>query len=162
MATHQTNHPAPPLEHLKAQLHIDERLAPLEALNLARPQSGWIRTIRTALRMTQAELAAILQINQKSLHALEISEAQTKIRLESLEKVADALDCDLVYALVPRDTLHSHYRNRARKIMSARTRSIENTMELENQAMKFSQNYIEEQTDKLIARDFVHWGRNIK
>ena len=157
-----TNNPAPPPEHLKAQLHIDEQLAPLKALNLARPQSGWIRTIRTALRMTQAELAAILQINQKSLHALEISEAQTKIRLESLEKVADALDCDLVYALVPRDTLHSHYRNRARKIMSARIRSVENTMELENQAMKFSQNYIEEQTDKLIARDFVHWGRNIK
>ena len=110
--------------------------------------------------MTQAELAAILQINQKSLHALEISEAQKKIRLESLEKVADALDCDLVYALVPRDTLHSHYRGRARKIMTARIRSIENTMELENQAMKFSQDYIEKQTDELIAGDFVHWRSN--
>ena len=52
------------LKHLKAQLHIDERLAPLKALNLTRPQSGWIRTIRTALRMTQVELAAILQINR--------------------------------------------------------------------------------------------------
>lgn len=155
-----TNNPAPPPEHLKAQLHIDEQLAPLKALNLARPQSGWIRTIRTALRMTQAELAAILQINQKSLHTLEISEAQKKIRLESLEKVADALDCDLVYALVPRDTLHSHYRDRARTIMTARIRSIENTMELENQAMKFSQDYIEEQIDELIAGDFVHWNRN--
>ena len=145
------------LQHLNAQLHIDEQLAPLKALNLARPQSGWIRTIRTALRMTQAELAAILQINQKSLHALEISEAQKKIRLESLEKVADALDCDLVYALVPRDTLLGHYRGRARTIVTGRIRSIENTMELENQAMKFSRDYLEEQTDKLIAGDFVHW-----
>jgi predicted DNA-binding mobile mystery protein A len=157
MATHQTNNPAPPPEHLKAQLHIDEQLAPLKALNLAHPQSGWIRTIRTALRMTQAELATILQINQKSLHALEISEAQKKIRLESLEKVADALDCDLVYALVPRDTLHIHYRDRARTIMTARIRSIENTMELENQAIKLSPNFIEEQTDELIVGDFVHW-----
>lgn len=152
-----TNTPAPPPEHLKAQLHIDEQLAPLKALNLARPQSGWIRTIRTALRMTQAELAAILQINQKSLHALEISEAQKKIRLESLEKVADALDCDLVYALVPRDTLHSHYRDRARTIITEQIKSIENMMELENQTMKFSQDYIEKQTDELMAGDFVCW-----
>jgi predicted DNA-binding mobile mystery protein A len=108
---------------------------------------GWIRTIRIALRMTQAEFAAILQINQRSPHVLDISEVQKKIRLKSLKKVADALNCDLVYALVPRDTLHSHYRNRARKIMTARIRSIENTMELENQAMKFSQDYIENQID---------------
>jgi predicted DNA-binding mobile mystery protein A len=160
MATDKADPTTPPA-HLSDLIHIDEQLAPLKALNLARPQSGWIRTIRTALRMTQAELSAILQINQKSLHALEISEAQKKIRLESLEKVADALECDLVYALVPRDTLHIHYRDRARKIITAIFDSVENSMELENKAMKFSQDYIEEQTDKLIAGDFVHWGRNI-
>lgn len=110
--------------------------------------------------MTQAELAAILQINQKSLHALEISETQKKIRLESLEKVANALDCDLVYALVPRDTLHGHYRERARQIVTANIKSIENTMELENQAMKFSQEYIEKEIDDLIAGDYVRWRRN--
>ena len=157
MAKYQRHNPAPPPEHLKAQLHIDEQLAPLKALNLARPQSGWIRTIRTALRMTQAELAAILQINQKSLHALEISEAQKKIRLESLEKVADALDCDLVYALVPRDTLHNHYRNSARHIIASQLADVESTMGLENQAVNFSQEYVEKQIKELIDCNFMHW-----
>lgn len=156
MATDKADPPTPPA-HLIDLIRIDEQLAPLKALNLARPQSGWIRTIRTALRMTQAELAAILQINQKSLHALEISEAQKKIRLESLEKVADALGCDLVYALVPRDTLHNHYRNRARHIIESQLADVENTMALENQAMKFRKEYVEKQIDELIAGDFVHW-----
>lgn len=156
MATDKADPPTPPA-HLNDLIRFDDQLAPLKALNLARPQSGWIRTIRTALRMTQAELAAILQINQKSLHALEISEAQKKIRLESLEKVAEALDCDLVYALVPRDTLHNHYRNRARHIIELQLADIENTMELENQAMKFSEEFIERQIDEVIAGDFVHW-----
>ena len=156
MATYKAEPPTTP-PHLNDLIRIDKQLAPLKALNLARPQSGWIRTIRTALRMTQAELAAILQINQKSLHALEISEAQKKIRLESLEKVADALDCDLVYALVPRDTLHNHYRNRARLIIESQLADVENTMALENQAMKLGKEYIEKQTVKLVARDHVTW-----
>jgi predicted DNA-binding mobile mystery protein A len=156
MATYKAEPPTTP-PHLNDLIRIDKQLASLKALNLARPQSGWIRTIRTALRMNQAELAAILQINQKSLHALEISEAQKKIRLESLEKVADALDCDLVYALVPRDTLHNHYRNRALHIIESQLADVENTMELENQAMKFSKEYLEKQVEELIDGDFVHW-----
>lgn len=160
MATDKADPPTPPA-HLNDIIRIDKQLAPLKTLNLVCPQSGWIRTIRTALRMTQAELAAILQINQKSLHALEISEAQKKIRLESLEKVADALDCDLVYALVPRDTLHNHYRNRARHIIESQLADVESTMALENQAMKFSEDYLEKQTEELINVDSVKWGRYV-
>jgi predicted DNA-binding mobile mystery protein A len=150
------NHPP----HLHALLATDKELAPIKALNITTPPKGWIRAIRTALRMSQAELATLLTINQKSLHALEASEAKKTIRLDSLEKVADALDCDLVYALVPRDSLQNHYRNRARKILAARTRSVENTMELENQVMKLSQDYIEKQTGELIAGDYVHWRKD--
>lgn len=144
---------------MQDQLRIDKQLAQLKALNLARPQSGWIRAIRTALRMTQAELAALLQINQKSLHALEISEAQKKIRLESLEKVAEALDCDLIYALVPRNSLEGHYRNRARALTIAQLKSIEETMALEDQSMKFSEAKIEKQINNLIQNNKVSWQR---
>jgi hypothetical protein len=45
--------------------------------------------------------------------------------------------------------------------MTAGIRSVENTMELENQAMKFSQDYIEKQIDELIAGDYVHWRKNL-
>ena len=108
--------------------------------------------------MTQAELAALLHFNLKSLHALEISEANKKIHLESLEKVADALGCELVYALVPRDSLQSHYRNRAREMATELIASVENTMNLEGQSVNFSEDYLEKLIDELIAGDFVHWS----
>jgi len=46
---------------------------------------------------------------------LEKGEAEDRITLKSLRAVANALDCDLVYALVPRaDTMQGVIENRAR------------------------------------------------
>ena len=121
--------------YIEDQILLDEKTSALKAIKLPQPPTGWIRTIRTALRMSQAELATILQMNQKSLHALETSEANSKIRLESLEKVANALDCDLVYAFVPRQSFEGRYRDRAHTIAEARIKRVANSMELENQAV---------------------------
>ena len=108
--------------------------------------------------MSQAELATLLSINQQSLHALEASEAKKTIRLDSLEKVADALDCDLVYTLVPRDSLESHYRDRARQIIEEQVAGVENLMALENQAVKMKQENIDKFVEGLIADDRVRWS----
>lgn len=143
--------------HLHALLAADEELAPIKALHFTQPPTGWIRTIRTTLRMSQAELAALLSINQKSLHALEASEAKKTIRLDSLEKVADALDCDLVYALVPRDSLENHYRDRAHSIASAQLAGIANTMALEGQSVTVTEKKVDALTAELTERDLVRW-----
>ena len=99
----------------------------------------------------------MLSINQKSLHALEASEAKKTIRLDSLEKVADALDCDLVYALVPRDSLENHYRNRAYSVASTQLAGIANTMDLESQAVSIPQKKIDALAAELTERDLVRW-----
>ena len=147
--------------YIEDQILLDEKTSALKAIKLPQPPTGWIRTIRTALRMSQAELATILQMNQKSLHALETSEANSKIRLESLEKVANALDCDLVYAFVPRHTFHDRYVDRAHAIATAQLASIENTMQLENQSMKFSAKKVDALANELIASDNVHWSVDV-
>ena len=108
--------------------------------------------------MSQAELAALLSINQKSLHTLEASEAKKTIHLDSLEKVADALDCDLVYALVPRDSLDNHYHLRARQIIEEQVAGVENSMALENQAVKMKQENVGKFVDQLSVEDQVRWG----
>jgi predicted DNA-binding mobile mystery protein A len=107
--------------------------------------------------MSQAELAALLSINPKSLHALEASEAKKTIRLDSLEKVAAALDCDLVYALVPRDSLENHYCERARQIIEEQVAGVENSMALENQALNIKLENIDKFVNQLIAEDRVNW-----
>lgn len=99
-----------------------------------RPPAGWIHTIRSALGMTTRQLAAQLDISQSTLATLQKSEAEDRITLQSLRKVADALDCDLQYVLMPRSSLQKRIEKRAETIAHKRVERILHSMHLENQA----------------------------
>ena len=70
-----------------------------------RPPAGWLRAIREALGMTSAVLAGRLEITASGVRKLEHAEAIDAITIGTLRRVAEALDCDLQYALVPRRPL---------------------------------------------------------
>lgn len=99
-----------------------------------RPSIGWIQTIRTALGMTTSQLAARMGVTQSTLAELEQSEAAGKITLHSLLRAADAMDCDLQYVLVPRNSLKKRVENQAEAIARQRVSRVFHTMRLENQA----------------------------
>jgi len=99
-----------------------------------RPPTGWIQAIRSALGMTTRQLAARIGISQSTLATLEKSEAEDRITLHSLRKVADALDCDLQYVLVPRSPLQKRIEQRAEAIAQHRVARILHSMRLEDQA----------------------------
>ncbi len=67
-----------------------------------RPERGWIRAVREARGVSTGELGRILGVSRQLPLQFEKAETDDSITLKSLRKVADALDCDLVYALVPR------------------------------------------------------------
>ena len=67
-----------------------------------RPPAGWLRAIREALGMTSGVLAERLGVTASGARKLEQAEAVDAITLGTLRRVAEALDCDLQYALVPR------------------------------------------------------------
>ncbi len=79
-----------------------------------RPDGGWIREIRESLGMTTRQLAARMRQSQSAVSQLERSEVTDRVQLGSLRRAADALDCDLVYAFVPRTSLEATVRTRAR------------------------------------------------
>ena len=121
-------HPCPPrrMEGGRAPIatesrsQLDERFRELgPATRYAAPVRGWIKAIREALGMSTAQLAKRLGIKQPSLVALEQSEAKGSIELATLRRVAEALDCTLVFALVPDKPLESTVRGRARAFLSA-------------------------------------------
>jgi predicted DNA-binding mobile mystery protein A len=119
----------------RSQLH--ERLRKFGPARLyAAPVRGWIKAIRQALGMSTAQLAQRLKIKQPSLVALEQSEAKGTIELATLRRAAAALDCTLVYALVPNKPLEKMVRDRARLFTRNRRRRVEHTMLLEDQAVK--------------------------
>jgi predicted DNA-binding mobile mystery protein A len=99
----------------------------------ATPVRGWIKAIREALGMTTAQLAARLKIKQPSLVVLEQSEAAGTMELATLRRVAEALDCTLVYVLVPNKPLEAMVRDRARAFSRKRRAAVEHSMLLENQ-----------------------------
>ena len=83
--------------------------------------------------MSTAQLAKRLGIRQPSLVALEQSEAKGTIELATLRRVAEALDCTLVYAIVPNKPLETTLRDRAGAFARRRRAPVEHSMLLEDQ-----------------------------
>lgn len=103
---------------------------------LVRPPRGWVKAIREALGMSTAQLARRMRISQPSVVGIERSEADGRIQLDTLERVAEALNCRLVYALVPRESLDETVRKRSRQIAARHLGMVEHTMTLENQSVQ--------------------------
>jgi predicted DNA-binding mobile mystery protein A len=97
------------------------------------PSRGWLKEIREALGRTQRQQAARLGITGATLHKSEQSEAQERISLGQLRKLADALDCELVYALVPRKPLTEVVHDRAKQLAKQEVYGVAHTMSLEDQ-----------------------------
>ena len=94
---------------------LDQRFDLIRALADC-PDPGWIRTIRDALGMSSRQLAARMGLSQPAVSQLERSEVAGRIRLDSLRRAAAALECELVYALVPRVALEETLDTRARAL----------------------------------------------
>jgi predicted DNA-binding mobile mystery protein A len=121
------------VEHGRKRL--DERLVPLndEHRRLLVPPKGWIRAIRDALGMSGVQLAKRLDVSPQTVEATEKSEAAGTIQLNTLKRAAEALDCTLVYALIPRTSLENTVRNRARQLAATALARVSHTMKLEDQ-----------------------------
>jgi predicted DNA-binding mobile mystery protein A len=119
------------------QLQIDQISAQVKALSKPSlkqtPAKGWIRSIRDALGMSSYQLAKRLGVSQMTVIDWEQRESKGTITIQSLKKVADALQCDLVYALVPRKPLGRILEDRAIQRAEASVEQIRHSMTLENQ-----------------------------
>jgi len=128
-------------------LQIQQMDALLETWRTAqlspRPRSGWVRAIRESLGMSAAAFARRLGMTPVGVRKLESAEASDAITLASLRKLAQALDCELQYALVPRNSLLQQVRDRAEIVARERLRPIAHSMALEDQAVQGPQNKLQ-------------------
>ena len=97
------------------------------------PSRGWLKEIREALGRTERQQAERLGISGSTLHKSEQSEAEERITLGQLRKLADGLDCELVYALVPRKPLTEVVQDRAKQLAKEEVYGVAHTMSLEDQ-----------------------------
>lgn len=116
------------------RLQLDARLSPATPLaQITAPTRGWIHTIRTALGMSQTQLANRLRVSREAVSKLEAREAVDNVTISTLRQAAFALECDLVIAFKPREGLQRTVeRQVARKAAEERDRIV-HTMRLEAQ-----------------------------
>jgi predicted DNA-binding mobile mystery protein A len=118
----------------QSRSHLGERFAAIGPIaRFTPPARGWIKAVREALGMTTAQLAIRMRVKQPSIVDLEHSEAKGSIELATLRRVAEALDCKLIYALVPNKPLETTVRERAREFARRRMAPVEHSMLLEDQ-----------------------------
>jgi len=130
-----TREKQPKADFLALQRHqLDSTLSDSRHLSkLERPKKGWIHTIRGALGMSREQLGTRLQITRQGVFDLERREADETITLETLRKAANALNSDLVVAVVPRKPLDEIVYEQAKSKALAERNRIAHTMRLESQ-----------------------------
>jgi len=122
------------------------------------PSTGWIKALRQSLGLSAAALGRRLKVKQQSANELEDSERAGTISLASLRRAADALDADLIYALVPRRKLRDTIATRARQVAQERLAPVAHSMRLEAQGL--SEKEVAEQIEEL-ARDLERRPRDL-
>ena len=121
----------------KLQLYqMDATLKNLRKVHApTRPNKGWVNAVRESLGMSASALARKMGVTPYSIIKLEKSEAEDRITLASLRKLAHALGCELQYSLIPNKSLEEILEERAYEVVRERLRPISHSMALENQAV---------------------------
>lgn len=124
----------------KDQRNVDLALNNSIKSNASSFNFSWIRKIRESLGMNSQQLGKRIKtkdgnvgISGNSVIALENSEKAKTISLDTLQRAADALNCDLRYAIVPRKSLAKQFDDQLMSKIKEINKSTQTTMSLENQ-----------------------------
>ena len=134
------------LDHLRLE-QVDAALTPYRGFRGAQvPNGGWLRAVREALGLTVRQQAARLGMAAATLHKSERAEADKRISLAQLRKLAEGLDCELVYGLVPRKPLVEVVEEQATRVARSEILGVAHSMSLEEQ--RPSDGYLRLQLDR--------------
>jgi transcriptional regulator with XRE-family HTH domain len=84
----------------RARIDLERQMRPFRRARISkRPPEGWLRAMRLATGIPVERIADTMGLTAKMVFQMERSEQRRKISLERLERMARALECDLVYGL---------------------------------------------------------------
>lgn len=81
----------------------DAALAFHVARGAAKNVHGWLRTVRMLVGIPAVEAARRIGVSAHEIFRKERAEARGVIGLKALRQAAEALDCELVYGLIPKE-----------------------------------------------------------
>lgn len=117
----------------RAQRALTRNVAPFVDQSVPRPHAGWLRATRDALGMSRAQMADRMGVTRARIAQLEQSEKAETIKLGTLRRAAEALNCTLVFAFVPNDPYDEIVSDQARARAGEHVAQVIQTMRLEGQ-----------------------------
>jgi predicted DNA-binding mobile mystery protein A len=119
-----------------------------------RPTSGWISSVREALGITLDQIGKQIGSSRQAVQQLERAEATDRITLGALRRAAEAIGCELVYALVPKSGTFGELAERPVRDRAARdVKSVMHTMMLEDQKPENADQLIEHEARRRLNRN---------
>ncbi len=73
------------------------------ATNFEGKGEGWLRTVRRAVGIPVAQAAGRIGVKKDEVFRMEHAERRGAIELQTLRRAAEALGCEVVYGLTPRE-----------------------------------------------------------
>lgn len=116
---------------------IDRRVETVRSLKeKAFVREGWIKYMRNALGLTQTKLAKLVNLNSANIVQAEKREIEGNVSIATLKKMAQAMECEFVYAFVPNkkisEIIHDKAYDKAKKSLI----NADLHMKLENQGVE--------------------------
>jgi hypothetical protein len=91
------------MERVKLQRKLDAEMQPFRRAGMApNPTEGLLRAVRTALRVPVKEIAAATGMHCSGVFEMELREVSNTISIRSLSRMAEAMECKVVYGIVPK------------------------------------------------------------
>lgn len=113
---------------------LDRFFTQLKTLNLRTPKKGWIKEVRESLGMSMKDLADRLGTIKQRIERIEKDEVASKVSLETMKKTAEAMNCDFIYFVVPKNSLEETLKDQGLKAAQKILKQVGKTMALEAQS----------------------------
>ena len=134
-----------------------------KVLKLKVPSEGWLRTNRKALKIPASVILKKANIKKSELYRIEKAEIEGTLTLNKLKNTAEAMGCELHYAIVPKGyagatKIEEIIEHRARRLAAKLLKSADINMQLEKQTTTAEQIEIQhtQATEKLV-KEMPDW-----
>jgi len=118
-----------------------------------RPSDGWIASVREALGLSLRQVGKKMGASGQAIQQFEQAEAEDRITLRAMRRVAGTMGCDLVYVLLPKSGSFQELAEQPTRERAARdVKSVIQTMALEDQKPQNANQLIKDEAERRLNR----------
>lgn len=124
-----------------------------ELKSLDKPAEGWLVAMCKAIGMSGSEVASRMGLSRNAVYQAERNERDGAITINQMQKLAQSMGGEFVYAIVPKGRVEDLILGQARYLVQARVERASVHMALEKQSLTRAQ--IKQRIEE-VAQELAH------